>query len=251
MAKGNKQGYLTREESVVLARKVRLNPHATYVLVGLYHLATGTASARLYTEEQIEGFYKAPTNKDYHMQIIIRNVKWGKVTQKDLADSMYRVCNNGQLQQLEAGLARGGQTKDLGSINKLPYPITTKKGFFIGDPCYVIHDEQWSDYVDAYIEARDKGYAHFNFNGKNVGVTNTAYGDGVYYDEEENIYPVDAGLIGITPLELVSTVAGGLGYVIKGEFEACIGYRDGVIGVFIKNHTPIYIPTSVHEEEGW
>lgn len=247
MSKGNKQGYLTREESVVLARKVRLNPHATYVLVGLYHLATGTALARLYTEEQIEGFYKAPTNKDYHMQIIMKNVKWGKVTQKDLADSMYRVCNNGQLQQLEAGLARGGNTKDLGYINKLPYPIKTKKGLFIGDPCYVIPDEQWSDYVDAYLEARDKGHAHFNFNGVNVGGTNTAYGDGFYDDDEGNSYPVDAGLIGVTPLELLSKVSGGMGLFIQGEFEARIEYNDGDIEIHINGRNPIIIPT---KEEG-
>lgn len=247
MAKGNKQGYLTREESVVLARKVRLNPHATYVLVGLYHLATGTAIARLYTEEQIEGFYKAPTNKDYHMQIIMRNIKWGKVTQKDLADSMYRVCNNGQLQQLEAGLARGGHTTDLGYINKLPYPIKTKKGLFIGDPCYVIPDEQWSDYVDAYLEARDRGYAHFNFNGVNVGGTNTAYGDGEYYDDEDNSYPVDAGLIGVTPLELLSKVRRGMGLFIQGEFEARIEYNDGDIEIYINGRNPIIIST---KEEG-
>lgn len=247
MAKGNKQGYLTREESVVLARKVRLNPHATYVLVGLYHLATGTALARLYTEEQIEGFYKAPTNKDYHMQIIMRNIKWGKVTQKDLADSMYRVCNNGQLQQLEAGLARGGNTKDLGYINKLPYPIKTKKGLFIGDPCYVIPDAQWSDYVDAYLEARDKGHAHFNFNGHVMGATSTAYGDGEYADGEYNSYPVDAGIIGVTPLESLSNVRRGMGLVIQGEFEVRIEYNDGDIEIYINGRNPIIIST---KEEG-
>lgn len=45
--------------------------------------------------------------------------------------------------------------------------------------------------------------AVIEFRGFKVGYCGTAFGDGVYMDEERNLYPVDSGSIGIMPLEKI------------------------------------------------
>lgn len=71
--------------------------------------------------------------------------------------------------------------------------------YFVGDPCYVINDKEWHIYLDAC----DYGNINpFQFNGHSAWVDNTAFGDGVYYDQHGNQFPVDSGLIGVTPIEV-------------------------------------------------
>lgn len=73
-------------------------------------------------------------------------------------------------------------------------------GFYIGDVCYVLGDETyygvWQDkyeFSDGKIETDEGTFA----------VASTAYGDGEYRDNAGYSYPVDAGVIGCVPLELV------------------------------------------------
>jgi len=86
--------------------------------------------------------------------------------------------------------------------------------YFIGDPCYVqgnvewdgINDARWpstdpAECVDLLTVDRGRG-PHMMYMG------HTAYGDGVFIDDEGNEYPVDSGQIGATPMELVSDDAG-------------------------------------------
>lgn len=80
--------------------------------------------------------------------------------------------------------------------------ITSEKGFYIGDVCYVLADDLyyrfWGDtcnFEDGCITDPDTGFQ--------FAVAGTAYGDGCYADNYGNIYGVDAGVIGLVPLELV------------------------------------------------
>lgn len=73
--------------------------------------------------------------------------------------------------------------------------------YYIGDPCYVIADEEWDDFLDVFI-SKDSGF--FEYKGHRFFVSSTAYGDGSYEDNFNNTYPVDAGLIGAIPMELVA-----------------------------------------------
>jgi hypothetical protein len=73
--------------------------------------------------------------------------------------------------------------------------------YYIGDPCYVIADDEWDDFLGVFISS-DSGF--FEYKGHSFFVSNTAYGDGSYEDNFGNTYPVDAGLIGAIPMELVS-----------------------------------------------
>jgi hypothetical protein len=82
--------------------------------------------------------------------------------------------------------------------------------YFVGDPCYSAgyDDKAWQDWcvlVDSDPEVRhgDKELLGGLYSGFPVIGVHTEYGDGEYNDQEENKYPVDAGLIGVVPEELI------------------------------------------------
>ena len=252
MVQRNKRGYLTREDSVKFARIVRLNPQTVYTMIHLTELSTGRTSVKLFSTQQLGRFYQTTKMDNFKVITLAEDIQWNNSTQMEVAKHLYFIGYiKAQERQQGSTQATSSSNRATQSTvednNKKDYPIKTKKGLFIGDPCYVISNEQWGDYLGAYREARDRGHAHFNFNGINAGVTNTAYGDGVYDDDEGNSYSVDAGLIGVTPLELLSKVSGGIGLFIQGEFEARIEYNDGDIEIYINGRNPIIIPT---KEEG-
>lgn len=84
--------------------------------------------------------------------------------------------------------------------------IKSNKGFYVGDICYVLSDEI---YDGIWGEA---GYENGKFadpkTGLEFAVAGTAWGDGFYQGSDGTEYPVDAGVIGIVPLELVGKVDG-------------------------------------------
>jgi hypothetical protein len=74
--------------------------------------------------------------------------------------------------------------------------------YWVGDPCYAFEDNNlWCDLLNSagidelpmpvIMEADAGGYAFI--------ASGTAHGDGTYTDQHRRRYPVDAGLIGITP----------------------------------------------------
>lgn len=83
--------------------------------------------------------------------------------------------------------------------------------YFIGDPCYVIEEESWGRYCDN-LDFDNNDQWVFPFDGHLCMVGSTAHGDGFY----EGL-SVDAGLIGITPIELVHQKADHIGYRMLGR----------------------------------
>lgn len=83
-----------------------------------------------------------------------------------------------------------------------------QKQFYIGDPCYVIRDEEWSDFLSALWKAEESEDfdGNFTWKGENVFCHSTAHGDGCYESTKGGVpsarFPVDAGLIGAIPLTL-------------------------------------------------
>ena len=71
--------------------------------------------------------------------------------------------------------------------------------YFIGDPCYAVENEKWSDYLDGLWKEYDEV---FEFEGITVCAFNTKHGDGCYSDNNDRSFSVDAGLIGATPISL-------------------------------------------------
>jgi hypothetical protein len=72
--------------------------------------------------------------------------------------------------------------------------------YFIGDPGQVISENDWWDFLEQWIDA---SIATFDFRGRRCFTARTAYGDGIYQDQNGNQYMVDAGVIGATPVELI------------------------------------------------
>lgn len=75
--------------------------------------------------------------------------------------------------------------------------------YYVGDLCYVMHP-QWKEVCDLMFATDGNGVLDGEFNlanGVRFAVHSTAYGDGVYLDEQDRQYPVDAGLIGCIRVE--------------------------------------------------
>lgn len=79
-----------------------------------------------------------------------------------------------------------------------PIAVTLPPGrYFVGDPCYVIPDAQWSDFCD--IVFASPSYTIAVFRDQLMFAGGTAFGDGTYLDQNGHEYGVDAGMLGIVP----------------------------------------------------
>ena len=68
--------------------------------------------------------------------------------------------------------------------------------YWIGDLCYVMHDE-WDEVCNITISGHSVKDGEFKLaDGREFATYCTAYGDGMYSDQDGNVYGVDAGLIG-------------------------------------------------------
>ena len=73
--------------------------------------------------------------------------------------------------------------------------------YYMGDPCYAVRDVDWHTLLhSADYFHNPVGEIH----GFRVYATSTAYGDGEYIGSSGHSYPVDAGLIGLVPVEYVT-----------------------------------------------
>ena len=70
--------------------------------------------------------------------------------------------------------------------------------YYLGDPCYVIRDNDWIPLLENcnYFIDQPVGY----IGGYEIVAFSTKHGDGVYFDKGGRKYGVDAGLIGLVPV---------------------------------------------------
>ena len=117
--------------------------------------------------------------------------------------------------------------------------------YWVGDLCYVMHEE-WDEVCGLFFKGRDDHGANEGLfelkDGRKFVSFNTKYGDGGYYDEAENEYGVDAGLIGCILVSDIkssdeNTLNGGHVHEFDTQFS-CSGGRseqghgwDGVIQI--------------------
>jgi hypothetical protein len=68
--------------------------------------------------------------------------------------------------------------------------------YYVGDLCYVLAD-RWDEVCDLTIKDHTCLEGEFELSdGTKFAMYGTAWGDGVYQDQEGNPYPVDSGTIG-------------------------------------------------------
>lgn len=69
--------------------------------------------------------------------------------------------------------------------------------YYIGDLCYVMTDEEWTQFCNITIKGNEVLDGEFVLpDGRKFATYGTSIGDGVYYDQYGYSYSVDAGLIG-------------------------------------------------------
>lgn len=79
--------------------------------------------------------------------------------------------------------------------------------YYIGDICYAILDQNWDKLIEETgcfgldTNSNVNWDGRFIYNSQVCFVDSTAYGDGVFFDNEGREYGVDAGLIGIMPIK--------------------------------------------------
>jgi len=90
-------------------------------------------------------------------------------------------------------------------------------------------------------------YGKFPWKGKSLWQHGTAYGDGAYRGSDGVVYGVDAGLIGIVPVDVVSEDANlSLGSVVEFPTSFSVQY---VNGEFTFGHITIDTDPSYDEDE--
>lgn len=80
--------------------------------------------------------------------------------------------------------------------------------YFVGDPCYAVGEpgslwQKWVDVAGADSEGFLHGICGATYNGMPIVGANTMYGDGSYLGSDGVTYAVDAGMIGVTPMDLL------------------------------------------------
>lgn len=79
--------------------------------------------------------------------------------------------------------------------------------YFIGDLCYVLGN-RWDEVCNLIIDGNEVKEGAFTLpDGTQFILFGTAYGDGLYYDQIGNEYPVDAGSIGCVLADKVDSDA--------------------------------------------
>lgn len=87
--------------------------------------------------------------------------------------------------------------------------------YYVGDLCYVVNNNNWDKLLD---DTDYFGNNDLKFKDEVIFASNTAYGDGTYYDNKGRDYSVDAGLIGVMPFGIIDENEIGRGGQII-EFE--------------------------------
>lgn len=124
--------------------------------------------------------------------------------------------------------------------------------YVLGDPCYAVPKDLWDEAGESCDWWEASPIATVTVEGKEYNILgfDTAYGDGSYNGSDGTEYPVDAGMIGLVPIELalLNMVRGGyqpgLNKVIVFDRETLCTSDDGVM-----QFGDIHIDTKNHEEE--
>jgi hypothetical protein len=105
--------------------------------------------------------------------------------------------------------------------------------YYLGDPCYSVPKDRWMEWLKAADYENAGCVLIADLEGRKVIGFGTAYGDGVYADQFGNTYGVDAGLIGLVPVEIAENPYGGregCGRIVEfpEPFE-CSRYKNGTL----------------------
>jgi hypothetical protein len=120
--------------------------------------------------------------------------------------------------------------------------VTSEKGFYVGDICYVLDEEKVYFGVWQQVYGFKNGVFEVPGIGHSFAVASTSYGDGEYVGSDRFHYWVDAGVIGLVPMELVETLTPG-GRFIEGAGTASFRAENGKFQIVLPDGEEILIET--------
>lgn len=121
--------------------------------------------------------------------------------------------------------------------------LVSKKGFYFGDPCYVLGDEFYHEVWGGIYEYQDCIVKEPK-TGMRFAVHGTAYGDGTYYGSDGNEFGVDSGTLALIPLELVEKRDGiDFGGLYLGAGKAEFSENDGMFCVVLPDGNTFTVNT--------
>jgi hypothetical protein len=108
--------------------------------------------------------------------------------------------------------------------------------YYIGDLCYVMDETEWDEFCGLTIdyEKHTCNEGEFTFkDGRRFAVYNTKFGDGLYFDQFDREYSVDAGSIGCFKVEDIRADKYDdietLGNIVEFGSEFVTGAHDGTL----------------------
>ena len=110
--------------------------------------------------------------------------------------------------------------------------MTMPKGtYWVGDLCYVLHDDQWDEVCNwMFSEDIDGHGGEFTLScGTKIAMYGTRWGDGTYSDTSGREYPVDSGSLGCVLAECVDPSTSGNVISFRDDFTTEITGSDGEI----------------------
>ena len=143
---------------------------------------------------------------------------------------------------------------------KMGFSDTLPPGkWWIGDPCYVFpHDgpmaEKWDELLAKSNFLEGEMPVELDDGKIKVWAASTCYGDGRYPSSIGFDFPVDAGLIGIIPIETVAYLnrtdvdLNQLGYILNFKTPFCIKAEDGM---FTFGHITINTCSDDYDEDDY
>lgn len=129
--------------------------------------------------------------------------------------------------------------------SKIQGCVSSEKGFYVGDICYVLRDEIYHGFWGDVKGFQDGVFDVPYYGGMSFAVGGTAYGDGCYGDRHGHSFPVDAGNIGLVPIELVKDMekAIDLGLVVDAPGVAEFESDDGIFSIRLPDGQTVEIDT--------
>lgn len=107
--------------------------------------------------------------------------------------------------------------------------------YFVGDPCYAFEaQDMWMALLeDADYTNTEQRILEANAAGRSFTAAVTAYGDGVYTDQHDRVYGVDAGILGVVPVASADDEGASLYAMHRHTFatEFTVTYTDGTITI--------------------
>lgn len=128
--------------------------------------------------------------------------------------------------------------------NIISATIRSDKGFYVGDICYVLEKDIYYGVWREKYNFR-KGSIQDPESGRVFAVARTAHGDGGYIGSDGTHFPVDAGVIGLVPLELIGIPDGlELGKVVEIPGRAIFWAEDGRFEITFPDSSVLTIDTN-------